>query len=96
MRAAGLDPFVPVYTDAAAVVQHVDRLGSLQMPALDQHGLGAVRYELFRRLAHVVHRAHRPADQESCLVEIGRHEVGKRQQLAPDRFDCIAIDQGIP
>ncbi len=82
--------------NAAGVGEHVDGLTAFKMSALDQCGLGAEVEQATRLIFHVRNRTGRgPVEQVGCFMQIGRDEIGERDQLAAHGRDRIGREQHV-
>ena len=64
-----------------------------QMPAFEQHGIGALGDKLMRRTFHFTLGDQRPPCQQSGFVQVGRYQQRPGKQLALQRGDGGACDQ---
>ncbi len=75
--------------------RHVDGLGAVEMPALDEYDARAERQDPLAGRAHVVERADRHLGQHLRLRHVRRDDVRARQQLGPDRGDGLGLEQPV-
>ncbi len=75
--------------------QQIGQLVPAQMPALEQHGLGAQAQQVGAGGFEVSDFAHGPAQQQRGLVKVRRDQAGAREQLGHQRGDGLLPDQRV-
>ncbi len=87
-RAAQLEHFVCRADD-------VDRLRTVEVPALDEYDAGAELEDPSAGGPHVIDRTNRPPGQHLSLWDIGRHDMREREELRPYRRDGLLFEQTV-
>src|SRR5439155_962208 len=80
--------------EAAAVVEHVDRIAR-EVPALHQRGARAPRDQRPRRLAHLPNGRDRAPGQDLCLAQVRRDERREGQEPLAERGDPRGLEQRV-
>jgi len=75
--------------------QQVDHVVARQVPALEQHRMGAEREQFGGGLVERIDTVDRMADQERRLVEIGRDDDRSREQFAHQHGHRLGGDEAI-
>ena len=88
MRIRGRDPARREASDARCIDQHIDALRTARMAAFDKHSTGPKADEPSALAYHGSFiRCHAFAEQSGGLREIGRQEIGKREEQALHGLD---------
>jgi biotin transport system substrate-specific component len=78
-----------------ARTSNIDGVGSVQVSTLDEYDAGAEREDPPARSAHVLDRPNRHAGQGLGLWHIGRYDMCAGQQLSPEGFDRVLLEQPV-
>jgi hypothetical protein len=74
----------------------VDRVGAVEMAALDQYDARPQPQDPPACLPHVGGRSHRHLGEDLGFGHVRRNDVGAREQFGPQGGDCIRFEQPVP